>query len=62
MVPSLLQVNTPNSVAPATSFEAVCAVFFDLKGVHYLIVKDHLSGWIDPPTLRWVPRLRAPRG
>ena len=35
------------SPPPSTPFEAIFADFFDYGGCHYLVVGDHLSGWVE---------------
>ena len=35
------------SPPPSTPFEAVFADFFDYGGHHYLVIRDHLSGWVE---------------
>ena len=35
------------SSPPSTPFEAVFADFFDYRGLHYLVVGDRLSGWVE---------------
>ena len=46
-VPSQAATPPKPSTPPSTSFDKIFADFFDYSGHHYLIVGDHLSGWVE---------------
>ena len=45
IAPSQPQTFTRNSAAPSIPFEQIVADYFELKGKHYLVTADQLSGW-----------------
>ena len=47
VAPSQAQQRTPNSAPPKTPFQQLAADNFELKGHHYLVTADRLSGWLD---------------
>ena len=45
IAPSQPQTFTSNSASPSTPFEQIVADYFELRGKHYLVTADRLSGW-----------------
>ena len=47
VAPSQPQVPMEQSDNARTPFESIAADYFDLRGVHFLVTVDQLSGWLD---------------